>query len=244
VKKMYALAATLIAMAAGAQASEKIAFPSRDGLELSADLYLAHPLDAPFVLLFHMAGSSRGEYLAIAGRLNELGFNAMALDQRSGKAWGGLANESAARARKAKLKTGYIDALPDMEAALALARQKYARGKVLLWGSSYSASLVLKMAGDSPACCDAVLAFSPGEYFGGASFIAGSARKIALPVFISSAKSEKDDWAAIYEAIPAPGKASFVPTVEGAHGSPALEPGRAGSEEYWAAAGAFLAKLR
>jgi hypothetical protein len=100
------------------------------------------------------------------------------------------------------------------------------------------------MAGDSPACCDAVLAFSPGEYFGGASFIAGSARKIAVPVFISSAKSEREDWAAIYDAIPAPGKASFIPPVEGAHGSPALHADSVGSNAYWTAAEAFLAKIR
>ena len=34
-----------------------------------ADLYIAHDASAPFILLFHQAGWSRGEYLEIAPKL-------------------------------------------------------------------------------------------------------------------------------------------------------------------------------
>ena len=239
------LTAVMIALAAsGADAMETIAFPAGDGLEVSADLYLAHPLEAPFIILFHMAGSSRGEYRPIAARLNELGFNAMAIDQRSGGGSNGVSNETAARARTRKLPSSWIDALPDMRAAVGLARQRYAKGKLILWGSSYSASLALKIAGEDPGSCDAVLAFSPGEYFGGSGLIAASAKGIKVPAFITSGKYERDDWQKIYDAIPAPGKVSFLPGSSTEHGSPALDPAKPASGECWVAVKAFLAGVK
>ncbi|MCK5453881.1 MAG: hypothetical protein KAJ16_05940, partial [Calditrichia bacterium] len=74
--------------------AETITFPSQDGLPITADLYIVHGKEAPFILLFHQAGFSRGEYLNIAPVLNELGFNAMAIDQRSGKEVNGIVNET------------------------------------------------------------------------------------------------------------------------------------------------------
>jgi dienelactone hydrolase len=238
-KRYCLVAAALMAMSGCARAVETLTFPSLDGLEVTADLYLAHPAEAPLILLFHMAGSSRAEYASIAPRLNRLGFNAMAVDQRSG----GGRNETAKRAREAKKGTTYIHALPDMKAALAFARAKYARGKVILWGSSYSASLVLKMAGDDPASCDGVLAFSPGEYFVPPVSIEESAKGIKVPVFVSSAKFEGEDWKAIFAAIGAPGKESFLPEGGGAHGSEALAEETPGNAEYWKAVEPFLKRF-
>ena len=80
-------------------AMETVTFPAADGLAVTADLYLAHDKEAPFVILFHQAGYSRGEYGQIAPRLNGLGFNALAVDQRSGGAAKGVMNETAALAR-------------------------------------------------------------------------------------------------------------------------------------------------
>jgi dienelactone hydrolase len=243
--KTDALAALLaLAFAASAAGAETVSFPSKDGLPITADLYLVHPDTAPFVLLFHQADWSRGEYLDIAPRLNALGFNAMAVDLRSGGEVKGVVNETAARARAAHRSTFYIDSLPDMEAAVAYAKAGRARGKLLLWGSSYSASLVLKIAGDDPSSCDAVLAFSPGEYFGRSGLIAASAGGIAVPAFIASSKYEEESWRPIFEAIPSPGKASFLPKASGAHGSRALWREGSGSEEYWKAVEAFLARIR
>jgi len=236
--------ACLFSAALSAGAQEAFSFCSADGLELRADLYLPHPDSYPLVILFHMAGSSRGEYRSIAPGLNRLGYNALAVDLRSGGSSAGVVNESARRAREDGLPASYLDALPDMVAALACARERFARGRVILWGSSYSASLALKMAGDEPACCDAVLAFSPGEYFYPRDLVASSARSIRVPTFVTSSRAEAGDWRPIFELIPIAVKTGFVPTAAGAHGSPALEPGADGAEEYWAAVRTFLASLR
>ncbi len=225
-----------------------ITFPSQDGLEITADVYMTLPDSAPFIILFHQAGYSRGEYREIAPRLNSLGFNCMAIDQRSGDGVNGVVNETAKRARESGRGHTYLDAVQDMEAAIAYAKAHYAKGKFIIWGSSYSAALVLKIAGDQPHIADGVLAFSPGEYFTDLgksdTFIRDSAKKIVMPVFITSAKNEKKNWWSIYEAIPGNNKTYFLPQVKGIHGSKALWKSTEGHQEYWQAVEKFLAQFK
>jgi dienelactone hydrolase len=228
------------AVVGAAEIPQTVTFDAADGVTVTADVYMAHPQTAPFIVLFHQARYSRGEYVKIAPKLNALGFNAMAIDQRSGYETGGIKNETAQSAKNLKKSVQYLDALPDMEAAVSYARKNYAKGKLLIWGSSYSASLVLKMAGDKPSIVDGVLAFSPGEDFGSADLVKKSAQNIRIPVFITSARSEKNDWSSIYETIPGQSKKTFLPAVyEGFHGSSALFIGNT-SDEYWQAVEAFL----
>lgn len=238
------LIAILVFVAIGVPASsfKTITFDSKDGVKITADVYMAHPRTAPFIILFHQARSSRGEYREIAPKLNELGFNAMAIDQRSGYGMAGVENETVKRVEIRDNYPTYLDALPDMEAGTAYAKKLYAKGKIILWGSSYSASLVLKMAGDNPAIADGVLAFSPGEYFiwVSNSLITETAKNITVPVFITSGKNEKDRWNSIYEAIPSTKKIYFLPQAQGTHGSRALWKSTSGNEEYWQAVKQFL----
>ncbi len=238
------LGMTLSIVTGAASVAETVTFPAADGLTVTADLYVRHPQTVPCILLFHQAGWSRGEYEEIAPKLNELGFNVMAVDQRSGSSVNGVKNETAALAQARKLATGYLDAMPDLKAAIAYAKKDLAKGRLILWGSSYSASLVLKIAGDDPASCDAVLAFSPGEYFSPKDLIAKSAASIKVPAFITSSPYEKSDWAGIFDAIRAPGKKSFLPDKDGQHGSSALWKRTKGSDAYWKEVEAFLKALK
>jgi alpha-beta hydrolase superfamily lysophospholipase len=222
---------------------ETITFPSKDGLTITADLYQAHKETAPFILLFHQAGWSRGEYREIAPKLVQLGFNCMAVDQRSGEGVNQVANETVKQAGKSGT---YLDALQDMEASVQYVNGRYAKGKLILWGSSYSASLALVVAAQEPSRVHAVLAFAPGEYFEklgqSGSFIKEKASQIKAPVFITSAKSEKDAWFSIYQAIPSEKKTYFLPDHEGRHGSSALWASVKGHEDYWKAVEVFLSK--
>ncbi len=225
---------------------ETVNFPSGDGLIVTADLYMAHDDKAPFIVLFHQAGWSRGEYLEIAPELNRLGFNCMAIDQRSGGAVNDVENRTFTRARKAGKGVTYLDAFTDMLAAVDYARGKFAQGKLIIWGSSYSAALVLRLAGEYPEKTDGVLAFSPGEYFTrfgkSETFITEAAAKINVPVFITSAKPERKQWASIFKAIPSRTKTSFLPQSEGHHGSRALWNKWNDSRSYWTAVTSFLKK--
>ena len=225
---------------------EKLTFKSSDGVSVSADLYQMHLDSAPMIILFHQAGWSRGEYLEIAPKLNHKGFNCIAVDQRSGNQVNNILNQTFKNARQVMKPTQYLDALPDMEAAIKFAREKFAHGKLLIWGSSYSAALVLKLAGDGVEV-DGVLAFSPGEYFKSygkpSDYIGSSAKNINVPVFITSARSEKKSWWSIYEAIPSDQKKYFVPETSGNHGSRALWEKFYDQKAYWAEVDKFLSQF-
>ena len=235
-----------------ANAKEKtydtITFPSLDGLQMTADLYSPFPdTSKPFIILCHQAGWSRGEYREIAPKLNTLGFNCIAIDQRSGGSVNNTKNETAAKAKASKKGQDYIDAEQDIIATIQYVKQDLAKGKIILWGSSYSSALVLRIAGEQPESVDAALAFAPGEYFKSqgksANWIARSAKKIKCPTFITSAKSEAENWASIHKAIPTSTKEKFIPSTKGNHGSRALWKKFADNTQYWEATNKFLAQF-
>ncbi|MEM7400649.1 MAG: alpha/beta hydrolase [Pseudomonadota bacterium] len=226
-------------------ANDTISITSNDGVIVVADTYIIN-LDAntPIILLFHQAGWSRGEYIEIAPKLNALGFNAIAVDLRSGNKINSVVNQTAKSARKEKLQTRYIDALPDIISTLEFITSKFPENKIIAWGSSYSAALVLHVAGESDDLIDGVLAFAPGEYFSkqgkSATWIKDSASKIKIPVFITSARNEKSNWSAIFDAISTQDKSAFIPDTKGNHGSRALWEEFDDHEVYWNAVTEFL----
>ena len=227
---------------------ETITFPSADGVTITGDLYAPHEQNAPFIVLCHQAGWSRGEYIEIAPKLNTMGFNCLAIDQRSGNAVNNTANQTFKEAKKAMKQTNYLDALQDIEAAVGYAKANLCTGKLILWGSSYSAALVLKVAGQHADKIDGVLSFSPGEYFKSygkpTDFIQQGASTIQDPAFITSARNEEGSWASIYNAIEHPGKVRFVPSTMGNHGSRALWQKFTDSTAYWAAVTDFLNQFK
>ena len=229
-------------------AQQKINFKSSDGLEITADLYIEHSEEAPIIILFHQAGWSRGEYVEITPKLNKLGYNCIAIDQRSGGEINGVVNETYKRAKLQKLKTEYVDAEIDMMAAIKYVKSTYSEAKkLILWGSSYSSALALKIAGDGRIEVDAVLAFAPGEYFESMGespdFIRESAANITVPTFITSGKAEKQNWWKIYESIPAIGKDYYLPKMDGQHGSRALWEKFPDHKGYWLAVEEFLKSI-
>ena len=253
VKLLLAVALSLSACSSSAQAktcgapttasttsgAREVHFPAGDGVTITADVYAPLPTTAPMIVLFHQAGFSRGEYRAIAPRLNKLGFNAVAVDARAGEAVNGVGNATAASACKLGKPAAYVDAIADLKAAVRYART-LATGKLLVWGSSYSSALVLALGTELGA--DAVLAFSPGEYFSDQgkpkTWVADHAKQLAVPVFVTSARSEGAAWAPIVAAIDPKLVTTFVPTTAGRHGSSALV--QLDGESYWTAVVTFL----
>ena len=234
-----------LAMNTKVSSAQTVTFQAKDGLTVTGDLYLTDDLSAPFLLLCHQAGYSRGEYLEIAPKLNKLGYNCLAIDQRSGRGVNGVTNETNKAAQSAGLPVGYVAAYPDLEAALGYLVEQYHPEQLFAWGSSYSASLVLILAAEHPQEIHAVLAFSPGEYF---SFndrhISDYAKQITQPVFITSSKSEAPAWRDIASAISSTGCVFFVPQGSGVHGSSALMEKTKNNAEYWTAVEDFLTSLQ
>jgi dienelactone hydrolase len=217
-----------------------------DKVVVTADLYMPNPENATFIILYHQANYSRGEYIEIAPKLNALGYNCMAVDLRSGDEINGIENQTFKFADSLKMQTRYTDAYLDMKTSLSYIRNKYPTAKVILFGSAFSGSLALKMAGDNPAGISGIIAFSPGEYFSAFGWnrdiIQTSSSRIKCPVFITSARSEEDQWRKIYDAIPVQTKVSFLPTHDGKNGAKVLWSAFPESEEYWMALKNFLAK--
>ena len=227
--------------------SGTLQFESADGLAVTMDVYAPHTDSAPAIVLCHQAGWSRGEYQEIAPKLNKLGFNCYAIDQRSGGGVNDVVNETNKRAVAAGKGVAYPDAEQDIVAALKKVNAMPNQEKVILWGSSYSAALSLRIAGEHPNLVDGVLAFAPGEYFGRLGkpndWIAQSAKKIKSPAFVTSAKNELKNWKSIYDAIPGNSKEMFLPKTAGNHGSRALWNKFDDNAAYWTATKSFLSQF-
>lgn len=222
-----------------------IRFKSTDDIDIIADIYDLNDDKSPIILLFHQARYSRGEYKEIAPKLNKLGFTCIAIDQRSGQEVNGVVNETSKQATELGLKTDYINALPDLEATLNYTIEHYPSRKIIIWGSSYSSSLVFILKNKYKNEVSAILSFSPGEYFTyEEKEIKDFANEANCPVFITSAKNEFENWQAIYEAIPSMDKEYFLPEQTGFHGSKALWKMNEGYELYWEAVTAFLNKVK
>jgi dienelactone hydrolase len=234
-----------LAMApARTQAADAVSFAADDSVQVFADYYSAGSKAKPLILLFHQAGSNRGEYETIGPMLATLGFNALAIDQRSGgNAWG-RTNETVKRLGKS---TGYDAALPDLEAAFQWAKSSHQTGPIIVWGSSYSAALVFLLAANHRREVKAILAFSPGEYLHGSSTVRKAAALVSIPIFVTSAKDPKEIAVAksILDVAPSVEKSQFVPKIAGVHGSSTLRKDQNpdGAEENWAAVKHFLAKF-
>ncbi|HLP14295.1 MAG TPA: hypothetical protein VK177_20350, partial [Flavobacteriales bacterium] len=114
----------------------------------------------------------------------------------------------------------------------------HSKHPVIVVGSSYSASLALKIARGNNKIA-AVAAFSPGEYLKGMNLqkeIAG----ITVPVFATSSKEEAKDVATLLTGIDASNKTIFVPSAAGDHGSKVLWEAAPDHNEYWTAFTDFL----
>jgi dienelactone hydrolase len=227
--------------------TKTIQFPTSDKLKVTADLYTPNAATAPFIILFHQANYSRGEYVEIAPRLNKLGFNCMAVDLRSGDGINNVVNETFKLADSLRMETRYTDAYTDIRAAVSYVKKNYPGSKIILFGSSFSASLAIKMASEYPLGISGVVAFSPGEYFAkfgwNREIIKISAAKVTCPVFIASAANEQESWKAIYDAIPGQNKVSFVPASGGIHGAKTLWSTFPDNEAYWKALSSFLKRF-
>jgi dienelactone hydrolase len=217
-----------------------VMFKADDGLTVSGNFYRA---DRPraVILLFHQAGSSKEEYATIAPKLAAAGYSALAVDQRSGGSMFGT-NETAARAPEG---ASYGDALHDLDGALTWARTMNL--PVIIWGSSYSSSLVFALAAKRPGEVTAILSFSPGEYLGAGTPVQDVAARVKVPVFVTAAKDagELSAARAIFDAVPSSDKVFATPAVAGVHGSSTLIDARnpKGASDNWQPVFAFLKKI-
>ena len=242
--RVFALAVAFLAGSA-VRAQQPVTLTTSDGVKVFGTYYPAASASAPIILLFHQAGSNRGEYAPIAPRLVSANFSALAIDARHGGKMWGHENETVTRLGH---EASYLEALVDLEAALAWAHNQSPSRKVIVWGSSYSACLVFVLTAKHPNEIAGLLSFSPAEYFQNKSLVHDAAAKVSVPVFITSAKDTEEEEAArsIFNATAdEKDRVLFVPRLAGVHGSSTLREDRnpEGAAENWSAVLAFLKRF-
>lgn len=222
-----------------------VQFKAADGVTIYGSYYPAPKSSRPVILLFHQAGSNHLEYAGIAPKLVGLGFSCLAIDQRwGGKMWG-QRNDTVVKLGHAETASGKVEDLEaDLEAALAWAQKKDPGKRFILWGSSYSASLVFVVAAEHRKEVAGVLAFSPGEYFDQQpTLVRDAAAKIRVPVFVTS-ENDPDalaDATRIFDAVDYKDKVHYKAKFA-VHGSSTLRADRnpKGAGANWQAVVKFL----
>jgi len=143
------------------QVTEEVTFQTPDRITIKGDLYYKDK-SAITILLFHQAGANaRGEYHSIIPKLVKGGFNVLAIDQRVGGERLGDTNRTMAKIENNEYD--YCDAYPDLNSALDYVITQGFTGKKIIWGSSYSAALVIQLGNNRPEDVVGVLAFSPAS---------------------------------------------------------------------------------
>lgn len=221
----------------------KVTFPSLDSLPVTANLY-HYGDDAPVIVLCHQAGLNKIEYVKIAEMLFLKGFNCISIDQRSGGHLVEWFNETMLKAIKKGKPIEYLDAEQDIIAAVDFAVAKYQK-RIILWGSSYSATLAIYQAIENRKI-EAVIAFSPGDYFAEQKkSLQEKLKGFKKPMFITSSKDEAGELTRMLSNIHLKkNQVHFIPESKGIHGSRALWKTYEYNQEYWRAINDFLAILK
>ena len=162
----------------------------------------------------------------------------MAVDLRSGKEVNGVINQTALDAQKKGKDTEYLDAEQDVIASIDYLYKKVGNQVVIL-GSSYSASLCLKVAVGNTSV-ERVIAYSPGEYFGKKLKLKDAIKKLDKPVYVASSAEEKAGCEELMKDVLTGDKIIYAPATGGKHGSSALWKSNANYTDYWISLMMFL----
>ncbi len=204
-----------------------------DGVEVFGTAYFGDLTpEAPLVLLFHQGGSDgRGEYEPLVPWLNASGFRAIAWDLRAGGDVHGGVNRTAA-SLPVDVPDDFCSAYADMKAALAYVRERGLAEEVVVWGSSYSAALVFRLAAEHPGDISGVVAFSPAS---GGPMASCRARewvdRVTAPMLVLRPRAEMDNPSALEQRdLLIQAGVRFGVIEAGVHGSSMLVDGRTGAD--------------
>lgn len=224
-------------------AQKTVTFPASDSITVSADLFESYIDTDKFLILCHQEEYSRGEYRDIAPKLMKMNFNCLAIDLRNGKEINYVNNETAMAAKTAGSATKLIDSEKDILGAIDYVRSINPKAEIILLGSSFSASLCLKVAKDRNDV-RAVIAYSPGEFFGDLN-IQSYIKGLNIPTYMASPRSEYSYASQIVSTVEQGTLTKFRPeNAEGEHGAKALWWTSSANDDYWLSLLLFLEKFK
>lgn len=244
--RIAALLPLAVALSMPLQAQTTVEAVSADGVTVYGETYFGSLDDrAPLVLLFHQGGSNgMGEYADLAPYLNAAGFRAIAWDLRSGGDVHGGENRTV-RDLPPQAPREFCDARHDLQAALDYVVDAQLADRMAVWGSSFSAALVFRLAAENPQAVSSVMAFSPAS---GGPLVECRAREwiegVTSPVMVFRPDSEMARESSLEQReILTRAGAEFVVVENGVHGASMLLDSRTESDMS-AARDAALAWLR
>ncbi|NKB87785.1 MAG: hypothetical protein GKS06_06150 [Acidobacteria bacterium] len=219
------LASTLSTWTGGLPIGTEFTISTATNVELIADRYdLADPRAT--ILLFHQGGgSARGEYGFLIPHLLARNYAVVAVDLYGGGDRFGRPNRTL-RGSSPPDDFGYCDAGSQIRSVINHVGESTNRPMVL-WGSSYTAALVVRETARDAVGVAATLAFSPASGEPLADCIPEEvADELTVPVLTIRPESEAamESVATQIEAFRAAGVATYV--APGAHGSSLLNPAR------------------
>ena len=164
--------------AAGATAGRPVTFPSSDGVLLSAMLYEAGSRPGPGIVLVHMLGRSKDEWVAIAERLQDSGLTTLAVDLRGHGQSAGNGSDLPAMVGDVRAALTWLSTRPSVQpSALAVV------------GASLGANLAALAAADDPQV-RIVAMVSPSLDYRGVRLDAAVMRKLANRAVWMAASAE------------------------------------------------------
>jgi dienelactone hydrolase len=206
--------------------TQTVSINSPDGVVLVGTFLTANKPNSPALLLLHQWESDRHSWDDFARRLQDDGFNVLAID---GRGFG----ESIKRADGTSVAEGRTEA--DVKAMLGdvgasfdfLSRQKDVDpDRVGIIGASYGSSLALMFAAENPKVA-AVALLSPGlNYFGNMQTEPAITNYRSRPVFLAAAKDDPESFNAVTRLkvlTSEPDRAMAVSVVKGGHGTALLK---------------------
>lgn len=135
------------------------------------------------------------------------------------------------QARERGLPTDYMDAEADIIDAIEFVK-RISDKRIILVGSSYSASLALKIASENDII-STVVAFSPGEYFGSLINIQKTIAGLDIPIFVTCKDTEIPYVKELVSGITSEKMITFYPKSGGKHGAASLFKDNPNNQEYW-----------
>lgn len=208
---------------------EVVRIPSPDGPGLVTDVHAVEGARTTLVLYHQGDGSARGEYGFLVPELTARGYNVVLPDLWMGGDVFHLPNRTE-DAHPRPESYGYCDAMTQVKTVRSWAAERFPGTRLVTWGSSYTAALVLLDAADDPTRLAAVISFSAaaGPPMEGCradsaapllqvpALLVRPAQEAAMDIVQRQNELYRENGHWIWVADP------------GAHGSSALHPDRAG----------------
>lgn len=167
---------------------ENVSFTTSDGIKIAATHYKAQNPNGAAAILLHMRGKNRADWEDFAVKLNNSGFDALAIDFRGHGESGGGNFE--------KFSQGdFQNLILDVKAAHEYLQNKDPNLKIVIIGGSIGANTALNYAVQNPDI-KAVVLLSPGlDYMGVRTD--ETSKQIPVPVFLATSSNDQQSYSGL-----------------------------------------------